>query len=57
LSNSSPVEGIQAAIRTFYAPDKKISLFVLGDEFSGNAIQPVIDAVEILCPQYPYSRF
>jgi hypothetical protein len=46
FSNSSPVEGIDAAIRTFYAPDKKISLFVFGDEFSGNAIQPVIDEVD-----------
>ena len=46
LSNSSPVEGIQAAIRTFYDPDKKISLYVFGDEFSGSAIQPVIDEVD-----------
>ncbi len=46
FSNSSPVEGIEAAIRTFYSPDKKISLFVFGDEFSGNAIQPVIDKVD-----------
>ena len=46
FSNSSPVEGIQAAIRTFYAPDKKISLYVFGDEFSGSAIQPVIEAVD-----------
>ena len=46
FSNSSPVEGIAAAIRTFYAPDKKISLYVFGDEFSGNAIQPVIDEVD-----------
>ena len=46
FSNSSPVEGIEAAIRTFYAPDKKISLYVFGDEFSGNAIQPVIDQVD-----------
>ncbi len=46
FSNSSPVEGIEAAIRTFYAPDKKISLFVFGDEFSGNAIQPVIEKVD-----------
>lgn len=46
FSNSSPVEGIDAAIRTFYAPDKKISLFVFGDEFSGSAIQPVIDEVD-----------
>ncbi|MCP4627756.1 MAG: VWA domain-containing protein [bacterium] len=46
FSNSSPVEGITAAIKTFYAGDKKISLYVFGDEFSGNAIQPVIEEVE-----------
>ena len=46
FSNSSPVEGIDAAIRTFYDPDKKISLYVFGDEFSGGAIQPVIDEVD-----------
>ncbi len=46
FSNSSPVEGITAAINTFYAGDKKISLYVFGDEFSGNAIQPVIDEVD-----------
>jgi len=46
FSNSSPVEGIVAAIRTFYAPDKKISLYVLGDEFSGNSIAEVVDAVD-----------
>ena len=45
FSNSSPVEGITAAIRTFYKSDKKISLYVFGDEFSGNAIQPVVDTV------------
>jgi hypothetical protein len=48
FSNSSPVEGITAAIRTFYASDKKISLYVFGDEFSGNAIQPVIDTVSYI---------
>jgi hypothetical protein len=46
FSNSSPVEGIDRAIRDFYANDKKISLYVFGDEFSGGAIQPVIDAVD-----------
>jgi hypothetical protein len=46
FSNSSPVEGITAAIRAFYSRDKKISLYVFGDEFSGEAIQPVIDAVD-----------
>jgi hypothetical protein len=45
-SNSSPVEGINAAIRTYYASDKKISLFVFGDDFRGNSIRTVLDAVE-----------
>ncbi len=45
FSNSSPVEGITAAIRTFYSTDKKISLYVFGDEFSGTRMQPVINEV------------
>jgi hypothetical protein len=48
FSNSSPVEGITEAIRTFYAGDKKISLYIFGDEFSGGAMQPVIRAVDRL---------
>jgi hypothetical protein len=46
FSNSSPVEGVTAAIRMFYSADKKISLYVFGDEFSGAAIQPVVDEVD-----------
>ncbi len=46
LSNSSPVEGITAAIRTYYDPRKKISLYVFGDEFSGSDMQAAIDAVD-----------
>lgn len=45
FSNSSPVEGIQKAIRTYYDPDKKISLYVLGDEFTGKSVGNVIDTV------------
>lgn len=46
LSNSSPVEGIDAAIRAFYSEDKKVSLYIFGDDFSGGQAQPVIDAVD-----------
>lgn len=46
FSNSSPVEGITAAITTFYAPDKKISLYVFGDEFSGSRVQPVVETID-----------
>lgn len=52
-SNSSPVEGITSAIRTFYRPDRRISLYVFGDEFSGGSIQAVLDAVAALNPRGP----
>lgn len=48
FSNSSPVEGITAAIRTYYDPGKKISLYVLGDEFTGNSIAEVVSIVDNL---------
>ncbi len=48
FSNSSPVEGITRAIRTFYAPDKKISLYVFGDEFSGSSIDAVVKQVDAI---------
>jgi hypothetical protein len=46
FSNSSPVEGITRAIRAFYAEDKKISIYVFGDEFTGKSIADVIDVVD-----------
>ena len=46
FSNSSPVEGITRAIRTYAAPDKKISIYVLGDEFTGKSIDKVVNTVD-----------
>jgi hypothetical protein len=46
FSNSSPQEGIERAISTFWAPDKKISVYVFGDEFTGRSISQVIDNVD-----------
>lgn len=48
FSNSSPVEGITEAIRTFHANDKKISLYVFGDEFTGPSIQSVLREVDAI---------
>jgi len=48
FSNSSPVEGITAAIRRFYASNKKISIYVRGDDFSTGSIQAVLDEVSRL---------
>ena len=53
FSNSSPVEGIQRAISTFFDPRLEISIYVFGDDFrtGGNrctesSIQRVVDAVD-----------
>jgi hypothetical protein len=48
FSNSSPVEGINAAIQTFYKPDRKISIYTLGDDFQGRSIRRVVKAVDNL---------
>ncbi|MEO0368907.1 MAG: VWA domain-containing protein [Pseudomonadota bacterium] len=48
FSNSSPVRGIDTAIRTFYDPAKKISLFVIGDDVAGASIPVVLEVVSEL---------
>jgi hypothetical protein len=48
FSNSSPVEGINAAIQSYYRPDRKISIYTLGDDFSGRSIRAVVKAVDNL---------
>lgn len=45
-SVSNPTEGIVTAINTFYAPDKKISVFVFGDDFQGRVVEGVIRQIE-----------
>jgi hypothetical protein len=46
FSISSPVKGIITAIQTFYDPGKKISLYVLGDDFTGDSISDVVETVD-----------
>jgi hypothetical protein len=46
FSNSSPSEGIIAAVRTFWTKDHSISIYVFGDEFTGPSIQDVVDTVD-----------
>jgi len=45
-SESSPVNGIVSAIRTYNDPAKKISLYVFGDDFSGDSIKDVVATVD-----------
>jgi hypothetical protein len=46
FSLSSPVNGIEKAIRVYQAPDKRISVYVFGDDFTGNSIEEVVDTVD-----------
>jgi len=46
FSDSNPVDGIIYAISTYWAADKKISIYVFGDEFSGGSIDNVIRQVD-----------
>jgi hypothetical protein len=46
FSNSSPVEGITAAIETYYDPEKRISIYVFGDDYTGSSVEEVVEAVD-----------
>jgi hypothetical protein len=50
FSDSNPADGIVYAIETFWSPDKKISIYVFGDEFQGGSMESVlreIDAINV----------
>jgi hypothetical protein len=46
FSNSSPREGILAAIDTFYDPNKKISLYVYSDDLAVGSINAIVREVD-----------
>ncbi len=46
FSDSNPVDGIMHAINTYWAPDKKISIYVFGDEFSGGSVENVVRQID-----------
>jgi hypothetical protein len=48
FSNSNPVEGIEEAIRVYWAADKRISLYVIGDEFTGDSYQKALNEVAVV---------
>jgi hypothetical protein len=56
FSESNPVPGMQEAIRTYWAADKRISVFVLGDEFTGSSIQAALDSISALNKPAPDGR-
>lgn len=45
LSNSSPVEGIEVALRRYAKPNITTSIYVFGDDYTGSSYDPVIDRI------------
>ncbi len=48
MSNSSPVEGLQAALTRYAKPGVKLSLYIFGDDYSGGSYDPVIEVLDRL---------
>lgn len=48
FSASNPAQGIVSAIRTYWAADKRISVYVFGDEFTGPSIDSVVKTVDFV---------
>ena len=46
FSDSNPADGIIYAISTFWSPEKKISIYVFGDEFSGRSVEAVVRQID-----------
>jgi hypothetical protein len=44
-SNSSPVEGLEAALRQYAKPGVSLSIYVFGDDYTGSSYEPVLDMI------------
>jgi len=47
-SNSSPVEGLEVALKTYAKPGTKTSIYIFGDDYTGSSFDTVIKKVELL---------
>lgn len=45
FSDSSPVQGLQEALRLYVKTNMKISIYVLGDDYTGSSYDPVIQTI------------
>ena len=45
FSNSSPVEGLREALQLYVKPNMKISIYILGDDYTGSSYDPVLKTI------------
>jgi hypothetical protein len=55
-SNSSPVEGIQMALKRYAKPGQSTAIYVFGDDYSGSSYDPVIAAITEMNRMQPNGR-
>ena len=48
VSNSSPVEGLEVALRDYKDVSKKISIYIFGDDYTGSSYNLVLSTLESL---------
>ena len=48
MSNSSPVEGLQTALRTYARREEKIAIYIFGDDFRGASYDRVMETLREL---------
>jgi hypothetical protein len=56
FSQSNPVPGMEEAVRSYWAAERRVSVFVLGDEFTGDSIQEALDSIGSLNKPGPDGR-
>jgi len=44
-SNSSPVEGLEVALRRYAKPGISLSIYIFGDDYTGSSYDPVINTI------------
>ncbi len=47
-SNSSPVEGLEVALKMYANPQNKVSIYIFGDDYTGSSYDAVIDQLVAL---------
>lgn len=47
-SNSSPVEGLEVALKRYAKPGERVSVYIFGDDYSGSSYDPVISTLDRL---------
>jgi len=47
-SNSSPVEGLEVALKRYVNPNIDVSIYIFGDDYTGSSFDPVINALSQL---------